>query len=100
MGSGGPVWGGGGCQVEEDQGDQCGDKWCGARPAVVQGRRKQVGATVVAHVKGRREGGPGRMGRDRRTRGTTQRNSSFFDLIKVISNGIDLIQIKDGLPEI
>jgi hypothetical protein len=35
-----------------------------------------------------------------RAPGPTRRNSSFFNLINVISNGIDLIQIKDGIPEI
>jgi hypothetical protein len=50
--------------------------------------------------RGGRKGGHGRRGRDLCARGPTRRNSCFFDLIKVISNGIALIQIKDGLLEI
>jgi hypothetical protein len=50
-----------------------------------------VGVAVVACEQGRREG---------EVPGAWAVNSSFFDLIKVILNGIDLIQIKDGLPEI
>jgi hypothetical protein len=41
-----------------------------------------------------------RLGRDRRTRGPTRRNNSLFNLMKLVSNRIDLIEIKDGLPEI
>jgi hypothetical protein len=44
--------------------------------------------------------GGGYLGCDRRAHGSARRNSSFFDLIKVVSNWIDLIQIKDGLPKI
>jgi hypothetical protein len=44
--------------------------------------------------------GGGCLGRDQHARGPAQRNSRFFDLIKVVSNQIDLIEIKDGLPEI
>jgi hypothetical protein len=51
----------------------------------------RVGVAVVACEQGRRE---------RESPGAWAVNSSFFDLIKVILNGIDLIQIKDGLPEI
>jgi hypothetical protein len=95
----GSVWGGSGYQGEE-QGGRCGDKWGGARPAAARERRKWAGTTVVVREHGRREGGPGLQGCDRCVCGPARRNSSFFDLIKVISNGIDLIQIKDGLPEI
>jgi hypothetical protein len=65
---GGPIWGGGWCQVEEQGAAQ-----------------RQVGR---------------RLGRDRRTRGPTRRNNSLFNLMKLVSNRIDLIEIKDGLPEI
>jgi hypothetical protein len=61
-------------------------------------RRKWAGAAIVAHEQGRREGGAwatigAHVGRP-------EGIVVFFDLMKVISNGIDLIQIKDGLPEI
>jgi hypothetical protein len=39
-------------------------------------------------------GRPGKKGN-----GSGPRNNSFFDLFSKISNGIALIQSKDGLPE-
>jgi hypothetical protein len=67
------------------------------RPRSYRNRRARPSWCVS---RGGGKGGPGRMGDDRRTCGLVQRNSSFFDLIKVISNGINLIQIKDRLPKI
>jgi hypothetical protein len=40
------------------------------------------------------------LGSDKRARGLARRNSSFFNLMKLVSNRIDLIEIKDGLPKI
>jgi hypothetical protein len=74
--------------------------WClaGSGPgAVKRGGHNHCGVQAGEEGGG---GGIGHMGCNRRARGPAQRNSSFFDLIKVISNGIDLIQIKHGLPKI
>jgi hypothetical protein len=70
--------------------------------------RRQVGQSLAGSIPGAAEmGGHGRLGarageegRGRVPGAWARWKSSFFDLIRVISNGIDLIQINDGLPEI
>jgi hypothetical protein len=83
----------------EEQEDWRNDKWGGARPAVAQERRKRASVAIAVREKGmkEKEGAPGP--RSMRT-WVGRRSRSFFDLIKVVSNQIDLIEIKDGLFEI
>jgi hypothetical protein len=61
--------------------------------------QRQLGWRLAGSGPGAVETG-GRLGHNRHTCGPARRNSSFFDLIKVVANRIDLIQIKDGVPEI
>jgi hypothetical protein len=94
---GGLVWGRGGCQVEE-QGPtqrQVGRCSAGSGPGVAKiGGRDHRNARAGEKGRGRR------LGSDQRARGLARRNSSFFNLMKLVSNRIDLIEIKDGLPKI